>query len=182
VLNPSSALQALLDAPVRPGRLVWIGLRTARRGPIREVEAAVLSPEEGLAGDRYGRAGGPRQVTLVAEEDLAAVASFLGRERVAPALLRRNLVVQGVNLLALKDRRVRIGEAVVEITGEAHPCSRMEEALGEGGYNALRGRGGLTARVLQPGEIRLGDSVARLDADVGSDEAAPQEDPGTEEA
>jgi MOSC domain-containing protein YiiM len=165
MLNPSSALQRLLDAPVRPGRLAWIGLRTARRGPVLEVESARIAPDEGLVGDRYaGRPGGARQVTLIAREDLAAVASFLGREAVAPALLRRNLVTEGINLHALAHRVVAVGEAVLEITGEAHPCSRMEAALGEGGYNALRGRGGLTARVLRGGEIRLGDAVARVEA------------------
>lgn len=164
MLNPSSGLQRLFDAPVRPGRLVWIGLRTARRGPVREVEAATLSPEAGLVGDRYGgREGGKRQVTLIAREDLAALASFLGRDEVSPILLRRNLLTEGVNLLALKQRRVAIGEAVLEITGECHPCSRMEEELGPGGYNALRGRGGLTARVVRAGAIRLGDAIVRLD-------------------
>jgi MOSC domain-containing protein YiiM len=162
-LNPSSALQALFDAPVRPGRLAWIGLRPARRGPVVEVETARLSPEEGLAGDHYGgRAGGKRQVTLVAREDLAAVASFLGVAEIAPVVLRRNLMTEGVNLVALKERRIAVGDVVLEITGECQPCSRMEEALGEGGYNALRGHGGLTARVVRAGVIRVGDSVVRL--------------------
>jgi MOSC domain-containing protein YiiM len=163
VLNPSSSLQALLDAPVRPGRLAWIGLRTAHRGPIVVQTTARLTPEDGLIGDRYGgRDGGKRQVTLVAQEDLAAITAFLGRAEVAPELLRRNLVTAGINLVALKDRRVRIGAAVIEITGECHPCSRLEETLGVGGYNAVRGRGGLTARVLEAGEIRIGDAVERL--------------------
>ena len=165
MLNPSSGLQRLFDAPARPGRLVWIGLRTARRGPVSEVDSATLSPEAGLVGDRYGgRAGGKRQVTLIAREDLAALASFLGRDEVSPVLLRRNLLTEGVNLLALKERHLRVGEAVLQITGECHPCSRMEEKLGAGGYNALRGRGGLTARVVRAGVIRLGDAVVRLDA------------------
>ena len=164
LLNPSSGLQRLFDAPVRPGRLVWIGLRTRRRGPVREVTQAELSTAAGLIGDRYDGKSGRRQVTLIAQEDLAAVASFLGREAVPPSLLRRNLVTAGINLQALKARRVAVGEAVLEITDECHPCSRMEEALGEGGYNAMRGRGGLTARVVAGGEIRLGDAVVRLDA------------------
>ena len=164
MLNPSSDLQRLLDAPMRPGRLVWIGLRPLRRGSVREVERAELSPQEGLIGDHYGgRAGGQRQVTLIAAEDLAAVASFLGRPEVAPSLARRNLVVEGVNLAALRGRFLRVGEAVLEVTGECHPCSRMEEAPGEGGYNAFRGRGGLTARIVQGGEIRLGDPIVRAD-------------------
>jgi MOSC domain-containing protein YiiM len=164
LLNPSSNLQRLLDAPVRPGRLVWIGLRSARRGPILEVETARVSPDGGIEGDRYGgRAGGKRQATLIAREDLAAVAAFLGRPVVEPRLTRRNLVTEGINLVALKGRFIAIGEAVLEVTDECHPCSRMEEELGPGGYNALRGRGGLTARVVKPGLIRLGDPVARVD-------------------
>lgn len=169
--NPSSGLQRLLDAPMRPGRLAWIGLRVARRGAIDPVETAEVSPERGLHGDRYGgRSGGQRQVTLIAREDLDAVAAFLGRDAsLPPDLVRRNLVTVGLNLNALKGRRLAVGRdpstaAVLEVTGECHPCSRMEEVLGPGGYNALRGRGGLTARVLRPGEIRLGDLVTLADA------------------
>jgi MOSC domain-containing protein YiiM len=168
-LNPSSNLQALFDAPMRPGRLAWIGLRTERRGGIEVVQQVRLSPEQGLVGDRYGGRptsdglGGKRQVTLIAAEDLAAVAGFLGREAVAPDLVRRNLVTEGLNLTALKGRNLVVGDAVLEITGECHPCSRMEEALGPGGYNALRGRGGLTARVIRAGEARVGDGVRRIE-------------------
>lgn len=106
-------------------------------------------------------------MTLIACEDVRAVAGFLGRPEVPPALLRRNLLVEGVNLLALKDCRIAIGSAELEITGECHPCSRMEEVLGEGGYNALRGRGGLTARVVRAGIIRLGDLVGRSEDPAG---------------
>ena len=125
---------------------------------------ARLSPGEGLDGDRYGgRAGGKRQVTLVAREDIAAVANFLGGRELQPRSLRRNLVTEGVNLLALKERQIAIGGAVLEITGECHPCSRMEEELGPGGYNAVRGHGGLTARVIMAGVIRIGDTVMRIE-------------------
>jgi MOSC domain-containing protein YiiM len=68
-------------------------------------------------------------------------------------------LVEGVNLLSLKGKQFRIGEAVFEYSGECHPCSRMEEALGVGGYNAMRGHGGITARVLSSGEIKTGDTV-----------------------
>jgi MOSC domain-containing protein YiiM len=125
---------------------------------------AVLDPRDGLLGDRYqGRAGGARQVTLVQAEHLAAIGAFLGLAPVLPERLRRNLVVSGLNLLALKGRRFRIGAAVLEMTGECHPCSRMEEEFGPGGYNAVRGHGGITARVLEGGAVMLGDAVNRLD-------------------
>lgn len=162
-MQPDSPLARLLGAPIRPGRLLWIGLRPARREPMVAVEEAVLAPGSGLEGDRWrGQPGGARQVTLVAAEHLAAIAGFLGLEAVAPERLRRNLVVQGVNLLALKGWRFRIGAAVLEHSGECHPCSRMEEEFGPGGYTAVRHHGGITARVVEGGRIRLGDPVERL--------------------
>jgi len=84
-------------------------------------------------------------------------------ETLAPEVLRRNLVTRGINLLALKDRKFRIGDAVLEMTGECHPCSRLEETLGVGGYNATRGFGGITAKVLARGRISIGDAVVRID-------------------
>jgi MOSC domain-containing protein YiiM len=131
---------------------------------MNSVSMAVLDPRDGLLGDRYqGRAGGARQVTLVQAEHLAAIGAYLGLAPVLPERLRRNLVVSGLNLLALKGRRFRIGAAVLEMTGECHPCSRMEEEFGPGGYNAVRGHGGITARALEGGAVMLGDAVSRLD-------------------
>ena len=128
------------------------------------VRSALLEPGIGLVGDRWaGRPTGARQVTLLAEEHLDAIARFLGVAQLAPDQLRRNILVSGINLLALKNRRVRLGPAVLEITGECHPCSRMEEVFGPGGYNAVRGHGGVTARVIEGGEITVEDAVERLD-------------------
>ena len=87
------------------------------------------------------------------------IAACVGRSVIEPALLRRNIVVSGINLLALKDKRFRIGDALLEYTGACHPCSKMERALGAGGYNAVRGHGGITARVIEAGRVRIGDSL-----------------------
>lgn len=156
---PTSTLAEMIAAPVRPGVVTWIGLRPARRAPIIAVDAAEFEAERGLVGDRYTRRGGARQVTLMQAESLVAIASHLGRDAVAPADLRRNIVTAGVNLLALKEKRFRVGGALLETSGECHPCSRMEETFGPGGYNAVRGLGGITARVLEAGAVRLGDAL-----------------------
>jgi MOSC domain-containing protein YiiM len=162
-LNAESRLAALMSASIRSGRVVWIGLRPARREPMMPVEAATAEPGNGLIGDRYRSSrDGPRQVTLVQAEHLAAIASYLGRDSIEPTLLRRNVVTQGINLLALKHRQFRLGTAVLEYTDECHPCSHMEENLGAGGYNAMRGHGGITARVLAAGEVRVGNQVEVL--------------------
>lgn len=159
---PDSPLARLFNAPMRPGRLEWIGLRPARRAPVLAVREAMAVPGLGLEGDRWkGAVTGGRQVTLMAAEHLAAIAGFLGQGVISPEALRRNLLTAGVNLLALKGHRFRIGNALLEHSGECHPCSRMEEEFGSGGYNAVRGHGGITARVIEGGAIRLGDAVAR---------------------
>ncbi len=162
-MDPASTIARLLRAPMRAGRVDWIGLRVARRGAIEAVEAAQLDPEQGVVGDRYAGRTGNRQVTLMQAEHFVAIGAFLGRPAVMPGQLRRNLVVSGLNLLAVRDRHVRVGDAMLEVTGQCHPCSRMEEELGPGGYNAVRGHGGLTARVVSGGTVRLGDAVTRLE-------------------
>ncbi len=143
-------------------------LRPERRTQPVRVDATLALPGRGLAGDHRSErtSNSARQVTLIQAEHLPVIGALVtgvpcGGEA-APERLRRNLVVSGINLLALKERRFRIGGAVFEGAGPCHPCSRMEEALGPGGYNAVRGHGGLLARVLEEGEIRVGDELEPL--------------------
>jgi MOSC domain-containing protein YiiM len=160
--DDKSTIARLLSTLPQTGRLEWIGLRPARRAALVAVPEAEVLTDSHLVGDHARpKKGGKRQITLIQHEHLAAVAGFLGLAGpVAPERLRRNLVISGLNLLALKNRQICIGEEVVlDITGECHPCSRMEEELGPGGYNAMRGHGGITAHIAQGGTIRVGDVV-----------------------
>lgn len=152
----------LLHRFPRLGRVEWIGLRPARRVRPSPCAQAMAVAGAGLRGDHYRGGSGSRGVTLIQAEHLGVVAALVGLDDLDPALLRRNLVVSGLNLLALKGQRFQVGEAVLEGTGPCQPCSRMEEALGSGGLNAMRGHGGLTARILQGGLIRIGDPVRVL--------------------
>jgi MOSC domain-containing protein YiiM len=146
------------------GRVEWIGLSPHVRGDLQSVTEASLTVEHGLDGDHHAKRkiGSKRQVTLIQAEHLPVVASMVHHANVTPELLRRNLLVAGINLLALKGRRFSIGECELEGTGPCDPCSRMEENLGPGGLNAMRGHGGLTARVLVGGIIHVGDAVKAL--------------------
>lgn len=160
-LNPASPLRVLMETFPRAGKLEWIGLRPARRAPLQSFNHVEVLADYGLVGDHKAqRAGGKRQVTLIQREHLNAVAALLSCDTVDPALLRRNLVVSGINLLALRDAQFEIGGVVFEGVGLCEPCSRMEEVLGTGGYNAMRGHGGILARVITGGVIRVGEAVA----------------------
>lgn len=159
IFSQDSSLRALAQVFPRAGRLDWIGLRPAKRAALICVDEAQARAGAGLEGDHYSGRSGNRGITLLQAEHLQAIAALAAVQEIAPASLRRNLLVSGINLNALKGQRFRIGGAVLEGTGFAHPCSRMEEVLGPGGYNAMRGHGGLCARVIQGGLLRLGDAV-----------------------
>ena len=161
-LNPDSELARLMATLPQVGQVEWIGLRPARDVAMTEVEQAEAITEHGLRGDRYTGGSGKRGITLIQAEHLPAIAALAQRPDLTPALLRRNVVVSGIPLIALKQRRFRIGTAVFEGTEECDPCSRMEDALGPGGYNAMRGHGGLCARIVEGGTFGLGDALEAL--------------------
>lgn len=151
-----SDLAALRRQFAGPGRLVWIGLRPARKAPMLVVAGADVS-EAGLGGDRARR--GKRAVTVIQSEHLAVIAALAGRDAVQPETLRRNLVISGLNLTAARENGLRIGDIRLNLTVPCAPCSRMEGALGRGGYNAMRGHGGWCAEVIAHGTLALGDPV-----------------------
>ena len=138
------------------GLIAWIGLRPARLAGMVSVRCCNLGPD-GLSGD-HARPG-KRAVTLIQAEHLPVIASLAGLDTVSPEMLRRNFLVSGINLSALRGATVRVGGAEILIGGPCAPCSRMETALGQGGYNAMRGHGGWCASVVVPGCVTLGDEV-----------------------
>jgi len=162
---PGSALGKLMATLPRAGRVEWIGLRPRRMAAVQETDAVTATAGGGLTGDRYAlsKGSGKRGVTLIQAEHLPVIAALSGHDAVDPGTLRRNVVVSGIPLIALKGRRFRIGEVVLEGTDSCDPCSRMEEALGPGGFNAMRGMGGLCARILEGGTFRVGDAVTAVD-------------------
>ncbi len=162
-MNPDSDLAKLRAQFPRGGKLEWIGIRAARRAPVASVEQVEAIAGYGLTGDHYAsKSNGKRQVTLIQAEHLEAVAKILGKFEVRAGDLRRNLLVSGINLFALRDRKFRVGAILLEGSGPCEPCSRMEEVLGVGGYNAMRGHGGITARILEGGMFKVGESVEPL--------------------
>lgn len=156
----ATSLRDLFDTLPQRGRVVWLGMRPARRQRLLTPPSMDLNSDVGIVGDRYAGRSKKRQVTLIQFEHVKVVAELLGQDRLDYQFLRRIIVVQGINLLALVRQRFSIGEVVLETTGLCHPCSRMEEYLGPGGYNAMRGHGGITAKVITAGRISIDAEVS----------------------
>ena len=155
-------LQQLLDDLPQTGRVEWIGLRPAQKQPMLEVDTVQGCPEKALHGDRYSGRSRKRQITLIQSEHLSVIASFLSIPSVRPEQLRRNILVSGINLLALKDKEFEIGSIRARFTGLCHPCSAMQAEFGPGGYNAVRGHGGITAEILMAGSISVQDTIKAI--------------------
>lgn len=166
-MNSQARLLDKLCANITPGKLEWIGLRSERRGEVVVVEQAEAVVDLGLKGDHRMKKtpGSARQVTLISSEYIQQICQHTGHESIDPRLLRRNLVISGMNMNLLRYQRLQIGDVILETNALCHPCSRMDEALGVGGTAAMFGYGGLCAKVIQGGVMRAGDAVVRLPLD-----------------
>lgn len=162
--NSQARLLDKLCANIAPGKLEWIGLRSERRGEVMVVEQAEAVIGMGLVGDHRMKKtpGSARQVTLISREYIQQICQHTGLPSIDPRLLRRNLVISGMNMNLLRYQRLQIGEVIIETNALCHPCSRMDENLGAGGTAAMFGYGGLCAKVIQGGVMRVGDAVIRL--------------------
>ena len=153
-----------------PGILEWIGVRPARREELAVLDTVEAIAGAGLVGDHRTskKRGSGRQVTLISREFIDQICHFTGHSDIDPALLRRNLVVSGINLNALRHQQFRIGPVLLEAGAWCHPCSRMEEALGKGGVAAMLGHGGLCCKILSDGVMTVGDPVTAISQPDGA--------------
>ena len=154
------------SAPWR-GSLAAIFTAPDKGAPVQAQPAARAEPGRGLEGDRYwaGRGAfsrwpGPRrEVTLIAAEALAEAEAAFG-VALSAGQHRRNLVVAGVLLEELVRAPFRIGSVRLEGVQVCAPCRYLVRVTGqERIFDALVGRGGLRARILEGGTLRVGDPV-----------------------
>jgi MOSC domain-containing protein YiiM len=145
------------DPNFMAGRLEAIWVKRAHRGPMDPKPTAILIAGRGVEGS-VGRSS-RRQVTIIEREVWEAVMRETGGTA-PPSTRRANLMVSGVRLADTRKRILRIGAARLEIAGETKPCERMEEAVpGLRAAMSANWRGGAFAKVLDGGEIRVGDEV-----------------------
>ena len=138
------------------GKIVSIALKTAHGAPLIEVQEARVS-EEGIEGNVHQRA--ERRITFLSKEQWAEVEQEL--DTLLPWTTRRaNILVEGLDLVATLGKSLQLGDVRIHINGETEPCGQMEAA-----HAGLRDvmkpdcRGGVYGNVVQPGPIRVGDTI-----------------------
>lgn len=144
------------------GKLIGIARRSARRAPMEELTRGSISLTAGLQGDFKGAKHKTRQITVLAKEDwIAALKTLEPCVADLPWTTRRaNLLVEGMRLPRVAGAVLTISSVQLEVTGQTYPCKRMEEAS-PGLLKALAPdwRGGVTCKVTQAGDIKLGDAA-----------------------
>lgn len=144
------------------GRLIGIARVHELRAPLEELETAAISLENGIEGDARGRKPG-RQVSILFREGWESACRQAGAA--LPWTTRRaNLCVEGFAFPHETGWRMKIGEAVLEVTMETEPCHLMDRAyLGLRKAMAPDWRGGVCCKVVQGGRIALGNTVELLE-------------------
>ena len=137
--------------------LVSIHLAKASRLPMRRCEAVVAETGRGLVGDRY-HGSRHRHVTVQSLEELALAEDKHGSP-IDPNETRRNLTISRGIVPRKPGTRWRVGSVLLEVVRDAAPCKLLEDALGRDARLALSRKAGVVCRVLEGGELRLGDRV-----------------------
>jgi MOSC domain-containing protein YiiM len=140
------------------GRIEAIHVAARTGAPMVAVDSVECREDFGLVGDRYARAGAKGQVTLVSREKLDEAARDLGTT-ILPGATRRNVTIAGVELPEDAGARLRLGPVLLEVFGPAAPCGLMDECIMPGAREALVGRSGVRAQVVEGGTLRVGDVV-----------------------
>ncbi len=139
------------DSPV----VVSLQVCPAHRAPMEKRQSVRAVTNMGLEGDRHARPDVPRQVLLVEQEVLDKFGLPAGE-------VKENITTRGIGLMRLGEgTRIKVGDALLELTKKCEPCSRMDE-IRDGLQDELEGQRGMLARVIQGGDIRVGDRIEVL--------------------
>lgn len=150
-----------METARRTGTVVAIHTAPSDGASTVPVDAAVLVTGKGIEGDRYFGRPAYRNVTLVSEDAVRDASSTIGVDyRVGST--RRNVTVRDLDVMTLLGKEFRLGGARLRGERPCEPCDMMETSVGEGAREALVHRAGIRARIMEGGNVRVGDAVEPL--------------------
>ena len=111
----------------------------------------------GIRGDRFFDFKGDYkgQATFFSQEIFDALCAALKLSGKSPGASRRNVIVEGVDLNSLVGVEFEVQGVKFLGAAECSPCHWMDQAFAAGAEHFLQGRGGLRARILTSGTLRV---------------------------
>jgi len=133
-----------------------------------EVTSADCVTGSGIVGDRFFgfKPDYKGQITFFEIESHEYLCRILEVDGPDPSVFRRNVLTRGISLNDLIGKRFTLQGILFEGSQEASPCYWMDQAFAPGAERALRGRGGLRARILSDGILQIGDGVLEVVGDA----------------
>ena len=135
-----------------------------KNGPAEALKQVDVRADFGLEGDWRSKKNSGRQITLIEEEELANLALALKVPAIASGASRRQIVARGLRLNDTVGKKLRLGPLVLQVERLCDPCKNMEIMIGPGAWWAMKDRGGICARVLEGGVLKVGDALEVIEA------------------
>jgi MOSC domain-containing protein YiiM len=131
--------------------------------PVERREQVEVRADLGIVGDRYSGRPAHRDasVTVLAVESLEELAAELGSGPWDPLAARRNVVLRGAEVEALRGQPFSLDGVLLAGGRPANPCAWLDLALVPGAHRGLRGRAGIRCAARGDGVLRLGPAVLR---------------------
>ena len=129
----------------------------AGQSPTTEVDSVECVAGRGLRGDRFFdyKEDYKGQITFFSAEVYDELCAHLNLGDASPSATRRNVITRGVNLNTLIGQKFEVQGVHFEGVSECSPCYWMDQAFAPGANDFLKGRGGLRAKILTDGILRL---------------------------
>jgi hypothetical protein len=133
----------------------------AGKNPLHEVGEIECVAGHGVRGDRFFdyKENYKGEITFFSTEVFQDVCRALGADVQSAGATRRNVITEGTDLNSLVGKRFTVQGVEFEGVCECKPCYWMDQAIAPGAEAALQGRGGLRAKILTGGKLRVDNRV-----------------------
>jgi len=143
--------------------IISIHIVRKQNAPAESCNQVMVRTNFGIEGDYRSGKYQIGQITLVEAEIMDTVSRELGYD-IPVGASRRQIMVRGIVVNELIGQNLRLGHILVRVEDKCNPCNNMEKRIGPGAKDAMNGRGGIRCRVIEGGELRVGDKITVEDS------------------